>query len=97
MTGYREPLPRTADVALPIGTCILCQSKLMAALLAEVSHPKYAGCIYGATTKMHFRTKAAQSKLKSIVVMGQGTVNHWTSWNPVPRLLWRTIRGVLPI
>jgi hypothetical protein len=52
--------------------------KIMSALgilprrLSSVHPPKYAGCIFGATTKRPWRTKASPSQAKPVVVTGPG-------------------------
>jgi hypothetical protein len=40
--------------------------------LSSVHPPKCAGCIFGAMTKMPWRTKASPSQVKTVVVTGPG-------------------------
>jgi hypothetical protein len=61
-----------------LGHTSFAKLKLMYALgilprrLSSVHPPKCAGCIFGATTKRPWRTKASPSQVKPVVVTGPG-------------------------
>jgi hypothetical protein len=75
-----------------LGHTSFAKLKLMSALgilprrLSSVHPPKCAGCIFGAMTKMPWRTKASPSQVKPVVVTGPGdcvSVDQLESSNPL--------------